>query len=223
MEDLSQIKSVEVDNHLSATQPERRAKVEALLREELEQGHYEVCKNKPSIINAVGAVDKPDSDDIRLIMDASLPERYSLNSYADPEHFKLEGVDDAIEFLGEGWYQAKIDLKKGYRSVPLAASNFEFTGLKWRFMGDTEFTFLRDTRLCMGTSKSPWIFQKLSDAVCKIVRFNGFICIVYLDDYYVCAKSESECRKAYDFLWSLLIDLGFTINEKKSIPFRFYN
>ena len=102
--------------------------------------------------------------------------------------------------------------------MPIAPSNFEFTGLKWRFIGDTEFTFLRDTRLCMGTSKSPWIFQKLSDAVCKIMRFNGYICIVYLDDYYVCAKSESECREAYDFLWSLLTDLGFTINVKKSIP-----
>ena len=136
-EDKSKIKSVEIENHRSATCPERREKVEALLLEEIALGHYQVVSEKPTIVNAIGAVDKPDAkDEVRLIMDASLPKLHSLNSYADPPGFNLEGVDDAVKYLNKDWFQAKIDLKRGYRSVPICPTNFEFTGLKWKFISD---------------------------------------------------------------------------------------
>ena len=151
-------------------------------------------------------------------MDASLPENGSLNSYAQPDHFSLENVDAAVKLLGKNWYQAKIDLRKGYRSVPISPKNFDFTGIKWKFAGDKDSTYLIDTRLCMGASKAPSIFQKITSAVCGMMRYRGYLCIVYLDDFYVCAETKEECQAAYDFLWGLLTDLGFTINIKNLYP-----
>ena len=69
----------------------------------------------------------------------------------------------------------------------------------------------------MGVSKAPSIFQRISASVCRMMRRKGYICFVYLDDYYVRAESYRLCKEAYDYLWKLLTSLGFTVNVKKSI------
>ena len=89
------IKKIETKNHKSAL--DRRAKVEKLLTEEILTGNYLVVTEKPDIISAIGAVDKPDSDDIRLIVDASLPEGEALNDYANPKKFDLDTVDQVTQ------------------------------------------------------------------------------------------------------------------------------
>ena len=209
------IKKIETKNHKSAL--DRRSKVEKLLTEEILAGNYLVVTEKPDIISAIGAVDKPDSEDIRLIVDASLPEGEALNDYANPKKFDLDTVDQVTQVLKRGWYQAKIDLKSGYRSVPIATENYRYTGVKWKFDGASDYTYLVDTRLPMGASKSPSIFQRITSSVCRMMRKKGFFCYVYLDDFYVCDSSFSKCKRAYDYLWSLLTSLGFTINSKKSV------
>ena len=146
-----------------------------------------------------------------------MPPNESLNSYAHPEHFSLDTVDDVTSVLGRNWFQAKIDLRRGYRSVPISPKNYTCAGLKWKFSGASDYSYLIDTRLVMGSSKAPSIFQRITSSVCRIMRSKGFICFVYLDDFYVCDKTYRLCKKAYDYLWKLLMSLGFTINEKKSV------
>ena len=62
--ELKDVKQVECKNHASSTKPDRRDKVEKLLTEEILLGHYVVVDDKPMIINAIGAVDKPGSDEV---------------------------------------------------------------------------------------------------------------------------------------------------------------
>ena len=51
-----------------------------------------------------------------------------------------------------------------------------------------------------------------------MIRHRGFKCIVYLNDFYLCAETERACQQAYDVLTALLVSLGFTINIRKSVP-----
>ena len=46
--------------------------------------------------------------------------------------FSLETVDNAVSMLNRGWYQAKIDLKNGYRSIGISERSYECTGIKWK-------------------------------------------------------------------------------------------
>jgi len=62
----------EMENYSSATGPLSKEKVEETLLEEMEAGNYLISIDKPSIVSALGAVPKPDSDDICLIHDCSL-------------------------------------------------------------------------------------------------------------------------------------------------------
>ena len=218
VDNMQDVRFAECNNNKSAIGSDRKHIVDKMLEDEIALGHYRIVSKRPRIINALGAVEKPGTSDLRLIMDASRPVGRSLNSYADPEHFSLETVDNAVSMLNRGWYQAKIDLKNGYRSVGISERNYECTGIKWKFGTDNHYTYLVDTRLCMGASKSPSIFQRITSAICRMMRHRGFQCIVYLDDFYLCAETEWACQQAYDVLTTLLVSLGFTINIRKSVP-----
>ena len=78
----------EMDNYRSATNPAVRIKAEETLLEELGIGNYVVTDHKPVIVSALGAVPKPDSEEVRLIHDCSQPAGKAFNDYADFESFK---------------------------------------------------------------------------------------------------------------------------------------
>ena len=140
-----------MDNYKSSTDPSVSNKVEKAILNELELGHYVIVNEKSPVVSALGAVPKPDSEDVRLIHDCSMPKGKGFNSYFKVNSFKFQTLDDAIKLLKPGYFMSKIDLKSTYRSVPIHPSNYAGTGLKWRFKGGkVKFTYFVDTRLPFG-------------------------------------------------------------------------
>jgi hypothetical protein len=99
-------------------------------------------------------------------------------------------VDMATTHLGPGGYLAKIDLQAAYRSVPIHPSNYCFTGLRWRFEGNEHMTNIVDSRLPFGAAKSCQIFQRISDAVARMMDRRNMRIISYIDDMLCTADSE---------------------------------
>ena len=56
-----------------------------------------------------------------------------------------------------------------YRSVGIRPSQYHMTVVKWKFEGDKDVTYLVDTRLMMGASKSPSVFHRLPLAVKLVI------------------------------------------------------
>ena len=83
------ISPAEMDNYNSAVGPGSKEKVEATILEELSAGNYILAHEKPVIVSALGAVPKPDSEDLRLIHDCSMPHGLGVNSYIDIERLVL--------------------------------------------------------------------------------------------------------------------------------------
>ena len=77
--------------------------------EELAAGNYFVTDVKQTIISALIAVPKSDSNEIRLIHGCSQLAGFALNDYADIECCKYQSLQDALAFLRPGYYMAKID------------------------------------------------------------------------------------------------------------------
>lgn len=208
--------SVDVDNYKSATTGKMRARTEKQIRHELDNGHYRIVHEKPTIISALGAIPKKDSEKVRIIHDCSRPAGSSLNDAASTNHFQYQSIQDAIDLITPNCYMAKIDLAFAYRAVKVHPSNFKATGLKWKFKGDNHYTFMVDQRLPFGGSKCPEIFNRITQSVRAIMKKKGFSAIVvYLDDFIVIARSYEECRVALETLLKLLRELGFAINYKK--------
>lgn len=139
-----------------------------------------------------------------------------MNSFAATETFSYQTIQQAVELIKPGCFLAKLDLKNAYRSVKIHPSNYTATGIKWKFNGDSSYTYMVDTRLPLGASKSPEIFEKLSQAVCKMMKFKyNYNVIGYLDDYMCICNTYEECLNCINNLLLLLRKLGFGINYNK--------
>ena len=212
------IQPAEMNNYFSTVNPLVRDRVEKQILEEIAVGNYVSTSVKPTIISALGAVPKPDSEDLRLIHDCSMPPGQGVNNYIEIEKQKFQTLDDAVKLIKQGYYMAKIDLRHAYRSVPVHPSNYNALGLKWRFTGETQFTYLVDTRLPFGGRSAPGIFHRLTQSVRRMMARRGFdMIIVYLDDFLVIGKTKAECQAAFDTLRDLLQSLGFELSPSKVI------
>ena len=209
----------DMNNYKSAINPLVKDKVEETIMDEIRQGNYIVTGDRPTIISALGAIPKPDSQEVRLIHDCSMPKGQALNEYLDIEHFKYQTLDDALKMIKPGYCLSKVDLRHAYRSVLIHPSNYEATGLKWQFKGNKlKYSFLVDSRLPFGARKSPEIFHRLTQAVRRIMAKRGFdTIIVYLDDFLIVGETKEACQLAFDTLITLLQHLGFEISWRKVI------
>ena len=132
--------------------------------------------------------------------------------YSEINYFQFQTLDDAIKLLQPGYFMAKIDLKSAYRSIPIHSSNYAGTGLKWKFKGNkVKFTYFVDTRLPFESKHSPEIFNRLTQAVRRIIAKKGYnAVVVHLDDFLVIGETKEACQAAFDALFSLLQNLAFT-------------
>ena len=203
---------VECENYFSATNKSDRIKVEKVIRNEMLEGRYITVSEKPTIVSALGAIPKQNGG-VRLIHDGSRPSGLALNDFASLDnHLRFQTLDDAVDMLKPGVFMAKVDLKSAYRSVRVHKSNWPACGLKWTFQNDRTPTYLIDTALPFGSRLAPGIFNKLTQAVRRMMARLGYCNVIaYLDDFLVVGESHMECLEALNTLVFLLRDLGFSI------------
>ena len=161
-------------NYHSATALDQREKVEETILQEIKEGNYIISPIKPRIVSALGAIPKPDSSGIRIIHDCSMPKGKEVNSYITVDKLKYQTIDDAVRLIKPGCFMAKLDIRHVYRSVPIHQSNFLSTGLKWRFKGQSSFTYLYDTKLLFGAKSAQGIFHRLSQSIRRMMKRRVF-------------------------------------------------
>ena len=116
-------------------------------------------------------------------------------------------------------YVAKIGVKSAYRHVPIHPTNYNATGLARQFSGDIHLTYMYDSKLPFGASKSPDTFHRIRQAITRMMTRQGFYTVlVYLDDFLIIADRECECRRVYNELIRLLSELCFMIKRDKAEP-----
>ena len=77
--------------------------------------------------------------------------------------------------------------------------------------------FYEYQRLPNGYAQAPLLFTKLLKPPFAMLRRQGFLSVVYLDDSYLQGDSYSSCLRNITATTSLLTALGFKINHKKSV------
>lgn len=72
-----------------------------------------------------------------------------------------------------------------------------------------------DSCLCFGSRSAPFIFNRITDAVCRYLRDRGILCFNYLDDI-ICVSGniDSGVRDQLEVI-RILRYLGFYIALKK--------
>ena len=187
------------------------------LKKELEEEMVTVVSTPCTCVHPFGAVPKGDSD-FRAIVDCSRPDTTSVNNYTDSckTTFSYNSVQDVTELLIQGDYLATVDISNAYRAVNIHPLSRERQGLTWDF--GKGIVHLRDNRLCMGLSSSPYVFAKISDFIVRcLVREGIDECINYLDDFCVIGRSKERCKLAQGTLIAILRRVGFYVSFKKLV------
>ena len=157
------------------------------------------------VISNVFLRPKPDGQ-YRMILDLT-----ELNKKVQYEHFKMTSLNTALELMRPGCWMASVDLKDAYYSVPVEEGDRKFLRFIWR---GRLFQF---RVLPNGLSCAPRIFTKLLTPVYAELRERGHECFPYIDDSFVVADTEEECRETVKELCTALDSLGFYIHREKSV------
>ena len=127
-------------------------------------------------------------------------------------------MDDVVDNLKASDFLAAIDIKDAYRAVQIHPGDRDRQGLKWRFKGDGEFTYMVDNRLCMGLSSSPFIFSRISDFIVRCAGREGVGNVTnYLDDFCIVGADREDAREGQRKVVAILRRLVFFISFKKLI------
>ena len=206
-----------VKNHKSILLPEIRIDIDNIIKDEISEGNYVICNQKPTIVSALGVVPKSDGG-WRLIHDCSLPTDTGLNSHSPQfEHYSYESLDDAVALLSKGYYMAKVDIRHAYRCIPISTQSCRATGMHWTFQ-DGRSVFMYDCKLPFGARASPTIFHRVSQAIKRMMARRGYSNVIaYQDDYLIVGKNYEECFRAWTALITLLGELGLPVNHKKLV------
>ena len=203
------------ENYTSATGEDVKDKLSAKLKAEIASGAISIVPEPPRCVHALGTVPK-DGGGMRVIVDCSAPGEDAVNLHTNEVCIKFgyHSVDTVTEMMESSDLLATVDISDAYRYVSIDTESSDFQGISWEWGG--ERVFLRDNRLSMGLSSSPYVFSKISDFVVRCAMRRGCSRIVnYLDDYCILGRSVEECVRDQQHLIAALRMLGFAISFKK--------
>lgn len=200
-------------NYSSCILPENRKKLKCLLQCEVEEGKLSVVESRPFCVHALGVIAKKGTSKIRPITDCSQPELRSVNSFMDSvqNKFHYVTVGNIVSHILEGKciVMSTVDLASAYRSIMIRPTDRGYFGLCF------EDQYYVDNCLCFGSRCAPFIFNRITDSVCRYLCDQGILCWNYLDDVICLSRDLDSGIKDQLALINTLRRLGFYIAWNK--------
>eukprot|EP01126_Amoeba_proteus_P041584 TRINITY_DN4476_c0_g6_i1.p1 TRINITY_DN4476_c0_g6~~TRINITY_DN4476_c0_g6_i1.p1 ORF type:complete len:589 (+),score=71.36 TRINITY_DN4476_c0_g6_i1:634-2400(+) len=134
------------------------------------------------------------------------------NNHISKIHFKMDTVRDLKDILVKDDLMTKIDLKDAYLHLFFNKDFRKYCAFKWK--GEL-WQFIS---MMFGHVHAPRWWTKVMKVVVKHLRRLGIRCVIYIDDLIILHGTVmAQARKEIDFVVETLLNLGLTINMKKSI------
>ena len=146
------------------------------------------------------------SGSLRIILDLK-----ELNQHVPYKHFKMEMFEQALKLVQPNMWMCSLDIKDAYYSIPIHENDQKFFAFVWDGV-----TYVY-TVMPNGWAQAPYIFTKLLKPAFYHLRAKGLLSSYFIDDSLLLAELYQRCIENRNETKQLLIRLGFTINEAKSI------
>ena len=166
--------------------------------------------------------DKQNSSTKRTIMDLSWPHGASVNdgvlkdSYLqttyDLRYPSIDLITDCLRKLGPSAQIYKVDISRAFRQIKVDPADIDLLGIKFNQK------YYIDRSIPFGFRHGSQIFQRCTDAIRHIMASHGFHTFFnYIDDL-IYIGLPSEIQNSFQFLTTLLQQLGLDISTKKLVP-----
>ncbi|XP_041817854.1 uncharacterized protein LOC121624267 [Chelmon rostratus] len=133
-----------------------------------------------------------------------------LNRFLKVMPFHMLTVAEVLQVVARGEWFTSIDLKDAYFHVPIIPHHRQF--LRFAFQG-RHFQF---RVLPFGLSLSPRVFTRCVAAALSPLQSRGIKILPYLDDWLVCAPSQSQVVQDTAALLAHVARLDLRVNVSKS-------
>ena len=164
--------------------------------------------------------DKQDSVKKRTIMDLSWPKGHSVNDGVSKEKYlgtaytlhypSVDNITADLCRLGPG-VLFKIDISRAFRHLRVDPADIDLLGLQ------VDQRHFLDVLTLLGYRNGSLFFQRCSDAIRYIMASHGFPDLFNYSDDLIYVGLPSQIDAAFDFLMSLLSDLGLEVSTKKLV------
>ncbi|XP_075325299.1 uncharacterized protein LOC142383412 [Odontesthes bonariensis] len=134
----------------------------------------------------------------------------NLSRFLKVLRFHMLTTAEVLRTVSRGEWFTSIDLEDAYFHVPVAPHHRQF--LRFAFQG-RHFQF---RVLPFGLSLSPRVFTRCVTAALSHLQSRGMKILPYLDDWLVCAPSQSQVALDTTCLLSHVARLGLRVNSTKS-------
>ena len=165
----------------------------------------EVVREEYQVISPIFVREKKNGE-YRMVLNLK-----KLNQHIPYKHFKMESFELALNLITTNMFMASVDLRHAYYSIKIAEEQQKYFCFAWD--GQTyQFTCLAN-----GVSEGPRLFTKLLKPVFARLRGMGHIISGYIDDSLLGGSTFLGCSQNVRDTTMLLSNLGFIINEEKSV------
>ena len=142
----------------------------------------------------------------RMILDLT-----QLNKLVEYQHFKMFNLRTALDLIVKDCWMASADLTDAYYSLLITPEHRKFLRFVWRG-ALFEYQVLPN-----GLSPAPRFFTKILKPLYADMGRKGHVSFPYIDDSFVMGKTKHICKVAVDDLVLGFKNLGFQVNEDKSV------
>ena len=160
----------------------------------VKEGSIKEVKQPPKCVMPIQCVPKPNKK-LRMVLDCR-----HVNSFISVPRFSQEGINEVASQLEFDDEKTSVDLENGFQHVGLHESVWTYMGMKWRK------SFYVWCVLPFGMAESPYIFKKVLEPVTSYLRDQNFLNM----------NKHSKIADSTDMLIHTLLDLGWSMNHKKS-------
>ncbi|MBM3938844.1 MAG: DDE-type integrase/transposase/recombinase, partial [Sphingomonadales bacterium] len=128
-----------------------------------------------------------------------------LNNITQHDRYPLPNLQDFAANLHGCTIFSKIDLKKGYHQIPMAAGDIEKTAIV------TPFGLYEYLRMPFGLKNAAQTFQRLMDHIFRDMPF----VFIYLDDMIIASRTPAEHHQHLEDIFTVLQANGLVANTEK--------
>ena len=133
-----------------------------------------------------------------------------LNCYLHIPFFKMPTIRHVWQLNQHGDYAFSIDLHDAYLHIPIVKHHHHFLQFVWHNMP------YQWKVLPFGLATAPRVFTALTKPILFLCHYKDFCIVIYLNGILVLVHSKWAGKRAFLFLFSLLVCLGLHINFSKS-------
>ena len=166
--------------------------------------------------------EKSGSDSRRAITDLRFPKGFPVNDGVAKNYYlgtefqihypSVHSIIRTLKTVGPSARIFKVDISRAFRQLKIDPGDIDLLGLQH------EDQLYLDLSVPFGYRSGSFFFSKISDSIRYIMANNGHNApINYIDDLIYCGL-PSTVNQSYQFLLSLLQELGLDISEKKLCP-----